>query len=157
MIDATPDMPDAGAQVLDERRPGRGMLKFEHACRGGTAQHRGLHRSMRTEREQAPMRWVGLAEHAILDAQAPEHIAAVGSQRQPQVIPIDPLVDLQWAKTHFTSAVGCGQAKRAEHVGLQCSLTGAQLAPSDFAIAVAVQADRELAVADGEFQCAVYL
>src|ERR1019366_6585059 len=71
---------------------------------------------------------VFLIQYPVVDAQALKRAAAVGGERQPQVVAIDALVALQRGST------------------------GPQLAPTDFAIAIAVQADRELAVTNRKFQ-----
>src|ERR1039457_3033953 len=95
---------------------------------------------------------VFLIQYPIVDAQALKRAAAVGGERQPQVVAIDALVDLHRTKLKFARPLGAGQIEMAQHVGLERGPTGPQLAPADFAIAIAVQADRELAVTNRKFQ-----
>src|ERR1022692_3714430 len=93
---------------------------------------------------------VFLIQYPIVDAQALKRAAAVGGERQPQVVAIDALVDLHRTKLKFARPLGAGQIEMAQHVGLERGPTGPQLTPADFAIAIA--ADRELAVTNRKFQ-----
>ena len=103
------------------------------------------------------MRGIFRIQHSVVDGQPLEHAAAIGGDRQPQIVAVDALVDLHGAEFHRARSVGAGQMKMSQHIGLQRRLAGPQLAPGDFAVAVVIQADREFAVANREFQRTGYL
>src|SRR5271169_522955 len=100
MIDAAPDMPDPGAQILDECRPRRRMIKFEFTNGRGPAQRRGLSRAVRAEREQTAMRRIFFIQHSVVDGQPLERISAIRAERKPQIAAIDTIVDLDGPELH---------------------------------------------------------
>src|SRR5450755_4237460 len=62
---------------------------------------------------------VFLIQYPVADAQALKRAAAVGGERQPQVVAIDALVDLHRTKLKFARPLGAGQIEMAQHVGLE--------------------------------------
>src|SRR5580658_4668275 len=128
------------------------MIELKQTSSGGAAQHGGLGGAIRAQREQATMRGILRVQHAIVDGKPLELIAAIGADRQPQVVAINALIDPHGTKFHLAGSIGASQMDMSQHVALQGCLTGAQLAPGNFSVAVAIQADRELAIANCQLQ-----
>ncbi len=149
MIDAAPDVPNSGAQILDEGRPRRELVEFELPQFRAAAQDRGLRRAVREEREQTAMRRIFRIQQCVVDGQALERAAACGRDRQPQIAAVNAVVDLNVRKFHPAWPVGARQiAGVPAHTFCSAVLARPQFAPGTLPSPSRSRPDREFAIAN---------
>src|ERR1700735_3631365 len=124
------------------------MVEFKLSTTGRSAQYRRLRRAVREKREQSAVRGILRVQQRVIDGQASELAAAFGREWQPQIATVNAIIDLNGRKIQPARPLGTCEMQVPPHVVLQRRLARLQFPPSHFAIAVAVQSNRELTVAD---------
>src|SRR5580700_8568626 len=122
MVDSAPDVPDTGLKIFDEGIEARGRLKIEDLDGMCAAEHCRLRNTLCCERQQAAMRRVLFIQQPVSDAQLLNRRRTLCCERLPEVVPVDPIVDLQRSEGECAAAVGCGQFQVSAEIGCECGL-----------------------------------
>src|SRR4029077_6038464 len=80
---------------------------------------------------------------------------AIGGEGLPEIVTINAFVDLHATEGETTSTVRSGQLQVPSDVVRKVSLRGADFAPVDLAVPIAIQTDGDLGIAHRKFECSV--
>ena len=150
-------MPDAFAEVIEELCQQRRLAGAEREPRAIWRQHHGLRRAGALEAQQAAMRGIEVEEQAVGDFDRCRRArAAVGVETHDLVGAVAVFVHQMHGRRQLAVATIGAHREPCQRVGGDVGVPGAQLAPGDFAVAVAVQADRKFEIAQRDVPLAAY-
>src|SRR6185503_19592535 len=148
MVEADPDVPDALAQVIEKLPERRGFARAERERRPLGGEHCGLRGAAALEAQQAAVRRIDVEEQAVGDLHRSRRASpAVGVEAQHCVSAVAVLVHQQIRGSERTGLSVRKELESGKRIRLDPLAPGLELAPGDLAVAVGVQADRELEVA----------
>ena len=155
VVKADPDVPHALTHIGRELRQAAGGLQREALRAGGGLQHGGLRGCASVQLQEPTVQRVELGEERVAKVQRAWRLCAGQAEAQHGVGAVTVLVD------ELLTCAGAAGLARALHrqprqgVGGDVGVARAQLAPGDVAVAVGVQADSVVEVAQGDVPLAL--
>ena len=147
MVEADPDVPDAFAQELQHRVAGAAAFALELLRRAVRVEHGAARAAGVRQAQQAAVRGVDVGKQGVAHGQRPCPGRALQGQRQYGVGTIGVVVhELLTRRGRAGLPVGADHQMRQRVAG-DVGMAGAHLAPGDLAVAVGVQPDGRVQVA----------
>src|SRR4030088_1910625 len=100
------------------------------------------------------MRGVDVLQYSVVNRQPRQLRSAGGSERQPQVVAVDALVDFDGRKLLRATGRAIADRELASQIEFQVVLVRPQFAPTDLAVAIGVEPDCQFAVAHRQLDAA---
>jgi hypothetical protein len=148
VVETDPDVPHTLARVIDELLPAARRRKLEALQRRVRAQHGGARGALGAQLEQAAVLRIEIREQAVIDREARRtRRLALHGQRQHRVGAVGVAVHQLLADCKRASAVVGAHGQPRARIGSDVGMARAQLAPGDLAVAVGIERERDVEVA----------
>jgi hypothetical protein len=149
VVETDPDMPYAFHQILAESAQARCLTGCE-ALRGTLGrEHGGLRRTVEVEAQEAAMQGIEIEQQAIVELQVAARGRTGAGEAQHRIGAVGVGVDQMIDNLKFAIPATL-DGKAGQCPGSDIGMARTHLAPSDLAIAVAVEPEGEVDVAQGD-------